>query len=204
MEYNNFKKPDAGCDKYGIPRLKLAVYLRDYVLNQLDKHTFIENGTLLGAYRNQKFIPHDDDFDFGILLESKDEMYKIVEKISNLLPNEYQCRIRDSYCLKIEIFQPSFGKYTLLGPKYDGADYHYVTVDLQAYLKQDDSYKSLYYINPYDIIIKEDNILPLKKIKLEGESFNCPKDIVTFLEFHYGSIDPKAKYNAVSCKYELQ
>ena len=80
MEYNNFKKPDAGCDKYGIPRLKLAVYLRDYVLNQLDKHTFIENGTLLGAYRNQKFIPHDDDFDFGILLENKDEMYKIEKK----------------------------------------------------------------------------------------------------------------------------
>ena len=76
MEYNNFKKTDAGCDKYGIPRLKLAVYLRDNVLDQLDKHTFIENGTLLGAYRNQKFIPHDDDFDFGF--------YDFVENTDNM------------------------------------------------------------------------------------------------------------------------
>ena len=203
MEHNNFKNPDAGCNKFGVPRLELAVYLRDKVLNHLDKSCFIENGTLLGAYRNQKFIAHDDDFDFGILLETKDQMYKIHETISKLLPPKYKSRIVDSYCLKIEIFQPSYDKYQLMGPKYNGVDYHYVTVDLQVYLKQIDSYKVLYYTNPYDIIIKEDYILPLKKIKLEGELFNCPKNIVTFLEYHYGSIDPKAKYNAVSCKYEL-
>ena len=203
MEYNNFKKPDAGCDKYGIPRLELASYLRDNILNKLDKSYFIENGTLLGAYRNQKFIPHDDDFDYGILIDLKEEMYDLNLKISNLLTKKYQCRIIDSYCLKIEIYQPSFGKYSLLGPKYNSADYHYVTVDLQAYLKQDKSYKVLYYINPFDIIIKKNDILPLEKIKLEGEYFNCPKNIVNFLELHYGSIDPKAKYNAVSCKYEL-
>lgn len=86
MEYNNFKKPDSGCEKYGIPRLELASYLRDNILNKLDKSYFIENGTLLGAYRNQKFIPHDDDFDYGILIDLKEEMYDLNLKISNLLP----------------------------------------------------------------------------------------------------------------------
>ena len=35
MEKNNFKKEDAGCDKYGSQRLELAVYLRDHVLDNL-------------------------------------------------------------------------------------------------------------------------------------------------------------------------
>ena len=52
MEYNNFKNLDAGNDKYGEPRLKIATYLRDNILNKLEQTWFIENGTLLGAYRD--------------------------------------------------------------------------------------------------------------------------------------------------------
>lgn len=203
MEYNNFKNLEAGNNKFGIPRLELAVYLRDNVLNQLDKQNFIENGTLLGAYRNNKFIDHDDDFDFGILLNSKNEIYEIQDKISKLLPSKYKCRLIKSYCSKLEIYQPNFGSYKLSGPKYNEADYHYVTIDIQCYIKVDNSYKSLYYIYPYDIIINKNDILPLKKIKLENEYFNCPKNIETFLKLQYGSIDPKAKFNSITCKYEL-
>ena len=146
MEYNNFKNIEAGNNKFGIPRLELAVYLRDNVLNQLDKQNFIENGTLLGAYRNNKFIDLDDDFDFGILLTFKEEIYEIQDKISKLLPSKYKCRLIKSYCLKLEIYQPSFGSYKLLGPKYNGADYHYVTIDIQSYIKEGNSYKVLYSI----------------------------------------------------------
>ena len=71
MEFNNFKKQGAGCDIYGSQRLELALYLKNHVLNELNKPWFIENGTLLGAYRNEKFIPHDDDFDIAILIESE-------------------------------------------------------------------------------------------------------------------------------------
>ena len=54
MEWNNFKNPNAGCDKYGKYRLELALYLKNNILNNYIY--FIENGTLLGAYRNNKFI----------------------------------------------------------------------------------------------------------------------------------------------------
>jgi phosphorylcholine metabolism protein LicD len=204
MEYNNYKKPDAGCDKYGIPRLEMAVYLRDNILNLLDIHWFIENGTLLGAIRNNKFIPHDDDFDIGILIDSKDEIDTINQYINKLLPSKYKSRIIDTYSNKIEIYQPEYGNYKLLGPKYKNADYHYITIDLQFYLKiKNDDYLTLYFIFPFDIIINKKYILPVKNIELEGEIFPCPNNSIKFLESHYGSIDPNAKFNSKTCKYEL-
>jgi len=48
--------------------------LRDEVLDKLNLSWYIENGTLLGAWRNGKFIKHDDDFDIGVLINSKEEI----------------------------------------------------------------------------------------------------------------------------------
>ena len=79
------KVAGAGCDIWGTQRLELATIVRDYMQkfkncrrnNEApEKHaTFIlrdfciENGTLLGAWRSGKFIPHDDDFDFALLID---------------------------------------------------------------------------------------------------------------------------------------
>ena len=46
-------------------------------------------------------------------------------------------------------------------------------------------------------------ILPINKIKLENEYFNCPNKIKLFLEKNYGSLDPVAKYNSETGKYHL-
>ena len=99
MEKNNFKKEDAGCDRYGTQRLEqklcFLLYLKNNVLTNINKPYFIENGTLLGAWRNGKFIPHDDDFDFAMLIDSEDE---INEKLLN---SKYKARIIDTYSSKI-------------------------------------------------------------------------------------------------------
>lgn len=126
---------------------------------------FMENGTLLGAWRSGKFIPHDDDFDFGLLVPSCEGVYALAflrplarfleKKFEELgilafqqqqkqqplvkkqkqqpLPGQYQVRIRDAYCFKLEVYEPAFGCYTLLGERYQGADYPYVIVDLQLH-----------------------------------------------------------------------
>ena len=205
MEYNNFKNLDAGNDKYGEPRLKIATYLRDNILNKLEQTWFIENGTLLGAYRDNKFIINDDDFDIGMLIDSKDEIKTIYKKILNLLPKYYKLRIIDTYCNKIEIYEPKYGSYILKGPHYNGDDYHYVSLDLQFYLKNKikNNYHQLYFIFPYDIIINHDIIYPLKKIILENEESPTPNNVEEFLKLHYGSIDKKAKYNIKTHRYEL-
>ena len=195
MEWNNYKQNDAGNDKYGEERIKLAVFLRDSVFVHLQNTVFIENGTLLGAWRNSTFLAHDDDFDYGILIDSKIEISNILEVIRDRLPDNYSCRRVDSYADKIEIYEPSFGDYILAGPNYNNENYHYVTVDLQFYLKQNsDKYRWLYNI-ANSVSIGRSVIEPLGEILLEGEQFKCPNKIEEFLQIHYGYIGEDAEYS---------
>ena len=201
MEYNNYKNSHSGNDKYGSQRLELAIYLRDNIFNKVSYDIFIENGTLLGAYRNNKFIKHDDDFDFAILIEDRKEIYDIFCKIKRNLNSKYKIRLISGYSDKLEIYDPSYGNYILAGPKYEKRDYHHVTVDLQFYLKHKNGYKSMYYIsnNP---LIDSNIILPLKKIGLEKQIFNCPNKTELFLKKIYGNINEGAKYNSITGLYE--
>ena len=195
MEWNNYKNPDAGCDKYGMDRLKLAEILRDKVFPHLSQSIFIENGTLLGAWRNGKFIKHDDDFDFGIIIKSKAEIEDILKILEKYLPKYYHFRQIDSYADKIEIYDPAFGNYKLSGKKYNNANYHFVTVDLQFYIldEKKNVCACLYKLGRTKHINKDD-IIPCKKITLENSEFPCPNNIENFLKVHYGYIGEDAKY----------
>ncbi len=202
MEWNNFKKEDAGCDKYGKQRLELAVYLRDNILNKFKDKYFIENGTLLGAFRKGEFIPHDDDFDYAFLIENYCEIEELNKYINDNLDSKYECRIIDSYAKKLEIYDPSYGLYTLLGPSYKNNNYHYVTIDIQFYIKEGNNYRCLYEGKKESDLVDEYIIYPLKQIKLEREYFNCPNKTEDFLIINYGSIKEGAIYNNLSKKYE--
>ena len=187
------KNIEAGNNKYGNHRLKLAVFLRDKILPLIKNTNFIENGTLLGAWRNKKFINHDDDFDFGILIDDMTEIKVIFDIIKNNISKCYHCRLIENYSHKIEVYDPAFGKFTLTGNGYYNSDFHYVTLDLQFYLKQDNIYKCLYYRYPQKKIEKN-IIIPTQKIELESELFNCPNNIEKFLKINYGCLDKNVKY----------
>ena len=83
-ESNNYKIKGTGNDIYGKQRLELAVYLKNNILPNINNKWFIENGTLLGAYRNNKFIDHDDDFDYAICIDNKKDIDIIFNKIKSL------------------------------------------------------------------------------------------------------------------------
>ena len=202
MEWNNYKKKGTGDDIYGIERMKLAVFLRDKVFVHMSNPIFIENGTLLGAWRNSKFIKHDDDFDYGILIDNKVEIVTIFEFIRDRLPEKYSCRLINSYADKIEIYEPSLGDNKLIGPSYNNTNYHYVTVDLQFYLKQSSGlYRWMYYIsNP--ISIDNTIIEPCGEMLLEGEKFKCPNKIEEFLTLHYGYLGEDAVYSEETKLYK--
>lgn len=203
MESNNFKNPGSGCDKYGDARLKLALFLKNSVFTIVHLDYCLENGTLLGAFRNKKFIPHDDDFDYAIFIRDIAEIQGLFENIQKLVDDSpYKVRLVDSYCLKIEVYDPSEGEYILSGPKYNGANYHHVTVDLQFHLEiPDNKYKQLYFIG-CELINRKKNIFPLSTIVLENNIFPSPGNVELFLIECYGSIKQGATYNPVTCKYE--
>jgi hypothetical protein len=195
-EWNNFKSPVSGMDKYGAERLKLAVLLRDKVLTPEVRWT-IENGNLLGAWRSGKFILHDDDFDIAVFYE-KDGISCLeaeLQRIKKVLPSPYQARLVSTYTHKIEVFDPSYGSYILSAPAQGGADYHHVTADIQAYQREGDGYRLLYNNFPRTIIHQHNVIFPTGSIILEGEKFPAPHNVEAFLKQVYGSLSSKAKYD---------
>ncbi len=200
-EYNNFKIPGTGNDIYGKKRLEMAVYFRDNILTKINNDSFIENGTLLGAWRNNEFIKHDDDFDFAMLINNKEKIHEIYKFIRENLSKKYECRLISSYSHKLEIYDPKQGNY-LLPEQYSGANYHYVTIDLQFYLrKNENNYEAMFNINPFTTIVDIRTILPLRKIILENEIFMAPFKTRKFLENNYGSLHSNAKYNKETGKY---
>lgn len=186
----------------GKKRLELAVYLRDNILNKIDNKWFIENGTLLGAWCYGKFIEHDDDFDIGMLINCKSEISKIYKIIEGLLKSKYKARLVSDYAMKIEVYDEKYGKYVLGGEKYNRSDFHYVTLDIQFYVKNNNLYKCLYFIKPKIRVIDKDILVPISNIILEGEKINSPRDVKEFLKKCYGSLDKNAKYNTNTGLYE--
>ena len=187
-----------GCDIWGSKRMELAITLRDLVLPK-DLDWFIENGSLLGAFRSGKFIPHDDDFDTGAIIVDMDNIENIYRCIQDKLPLPYKARRISSYADKIEVYDPSYGSYMLEG--YDGADFHYVTVDVQFHLLGDSGICKALYRRGNQYEFKLEDSLPTSEISLEGESFPCPKNPEKLLLTRYGSIREGAVYNPDLKKY---
>jgi hypothetical protein len=203
---NNFKSPLSGMDKYGEPRMRLAVLLRDKILNKLGIPWTIENGTLLGAWRDGRFILHDDDFDIAMFCERdpRPRIPLILHTIKQLLPAPYEARYVSTYADKIEVYDPRYGKYNLLAAKYNGASYHHCTVDLQFYQRAGEKYKSLYYVHPNIKAVNYRDMYPLGEIELEGEIFQAPFNTEGFLTSLYGNLSPKAKFNTKTGYYEVR
>ncbi|CAB3999457.1 Hypothetical predicted protein [Paramuricea clavata] len=195
---NNYKRLiNSGMDKYGKPRMRLAVLLRNKILNKLDMPWVMEGGTLLGAWRNGSFILWKDDFDFAMFSENnpKPLIPLILRKIKQLLPSPYKARYVTTYADKIEVYDPRYGEYNLLAPKYKGASFHHCTADLQFYQHVKEKYVPLYYIDPIVKSVYFKDVFPLRSIELEGEMFPAPFNTEGYLKSLYGSLSPNAKFN---------
>ena len=142
---------------YGKERNALGSILSD-VLSDMPAapRYFLDNGTLLGLWRNGALIDKDDDFDFGVLVnksefsktwvgEFQDAVQQGLDQHHELHSGgeggvgvaRYQSRVVGSYADKIEVFDASMGSYPLAGEKYHGARYHHVSCDLQMHVMDD-------------------------------------------------------------------
>ena len=200
---------DAGCDRWGTERLALAIIMKAWLDNEgLD--WFIESGTLLGAWRSGEFIPHDDDFDIALVTGPDDpvgELKRLCALLAAALPAPYACRVVTSYCDKIEVYDPTQGEYTLLGDQYQGARFHYVTIDLQAYVPR--THEDGKMLIPLHRAVPPahlptptfDECMPVSFIELEGTKFPCPNNTEAFLQTMYGYLGQGARFDPTTGKY---
>ena len=139
--------------KYGNERIALGslVALAMEAMPSQPKY-FLDNGTLLGLWRNNALIDSDDDFDFGLLVHKKefDSTYmqhfqhefqiQLEQQLQATKSNiKYESRIVSTYADKIEIYDPNSGSFPLQGDKYKGARYHHVSVDVQIHLVEQEA-----------------------------------------------------------------
>lgn len=191
--------------QYVTQRVELGVIVKN-ILNQQSLKWFIENGTLLGAFRTGISVPGDDDFDIAVLYDTnKDSLeyqqQKLLKFIQTKLPDQYLIRSVSTYARKLEVYLPSAGYYHLKAPRYNNAIFHNVTVDLQAYVDSGDGY----FIRQYPTNMRctpKHLILPLKTTQFHNESFNAPNKIKLWLKAAYGYIGENAVYNERTQLYE--
>ena len=196
---DNYEDKVKDCQQHGPLRMELALHLKS-ILNKSGLVWFLDTGTLMGAYRDGTMLKHDDDFDIGTYTtqEKFDDLFEYIKKH---LDKKYEIRKIETYTVKYEIYDPSYGYY-IFGDQYT---YHNVTVDLQLYLPKDkNKVITTYTRDNYGELVDftENMIVPIKTIVYEGHEFNCPNNPQKYLEEHYGYIGPNAIYNQETKKYE--
>jgi hypothetical protein len=134
-------------------------------LTNFDVQPFLNSGTLLGYYRDGCPIPHDDDFDLGVLIkgDSEDEVAKhwhdFVHKVSakyNIINKGSFLALKMTNGVQVDIFCA----WTLAGNSF---------------------------IHPYCWAdVSEQCLLPLKDFPIRGRIFKVPCDPESILSVNYG------------------
>lgn len=187
-------------EKYKPERIFIANKVKE-LLNSMNPNPiwFIEAGTLMGAFRNGKMIPHDDDFDMGVLGDDN-ELDRIYNFFKDNIKEPYKIRKITTYCKKIEVYNPESGVFNLT----ETENYHNVSLDLTLFIDMKTHVQQQYFKNEtcdfkYDL----ESIIPTKEIEYEGYMFKCPNDPEKFLTSAYGYIGPNAIFDFETGKYKL-
>ncbi len=138
---------------------------------------WIDSGTLLGACRNGKFVPWDDDVDLAIPYDSYIKMKQIIKNF----PKEYVNGVKYRICKKYDI---KFTELTSDSPldktkpfllktlHMDGILNQDIFVDLMNYFPiENQTYVSNIAGWKYTFVFPFDSIYPLKKINFEGRKY---------------------------------
>lgn len=172
-----------------------------HFLNENNVIWFLEGGSALGAFRNGKIVPHDDDIDIGIYGDEH-KFIEIFKKLQKCLPSNIECRLTTSYCKKIEVYEPKHGKFKL----DENNDYHHVSVDLLLYKEHPNNancIQSQYFRVPYyKTELPKKIMFPPKETMLEGVLVNGPNNLLGYLKLRYGYLGEDCYYDKETNLYK--
>ena len=143
------------------------------ITNILSKHNvthWIQNGTLLGFYREGTFIEHDTDIDFGVLAETF-----TVDCYRELLNNDFQ--LKHVFGFLENSFEITLSRLDVRADLF----FHYIIDDTQYHCIFDD-WTSVSY-RRYDYKYKPFKVK--RKMYLDAELF-VPEDELAIIEANYG------------------
>jgi len=170
------------------PKLKELLSTLTDILDSAEIEYWIDQGTLLGAYRHGKFIARDSDVDIAI----KDEnQFKALSKLfDSKLPSVYEWERKGSHCRGYRVWLKTGGTFN---GTFDGKEIQWPLVVCDVMFYQHDDEKNTF-VQQYQgfgvdtFFIPEEVIFPLNRIAFEGDIYPCPARVQEYLEIQYGYI----------------
>ncbi len=170
------------------PEIEELLSVLSDILNSAKIEYWIDQGTLLGAYRHGKFIERDSDTDIAI--RNEDHFEALPELLKSKLPSAYSWERKENHCRGYKVWLKTGGTFN---GTFEGRDIQWplVVCDVMFYQynEQDKTYVQQYQGFGVDTsFIPDIVIFPLDRIEFEGSMYPRPNLIEEYLEIQYGYI----------------
>lgn len=180
-------------------RIELLEVLTE-ILNSNNIEYWIDQGSLLGAYRNGKLINRDCDVDMAMC--NDDHFSEIPRILNETLPEKYNWNKKKREGTKA--YNVYFQDGGLCEGSFNGKEYSWqnVSCDIAFYKKENGCYIQEYKLFSVDtFLIPENTLFPLSSIKLHDKSYPCPNKTEEYLKIQYGYIGENAVYDPETDRY---
>jgi hypothetical protein len=170
------------------PKLNELLSILTDILSSAEIEFWIDQGTLLGAYRQGKFIERDSDVDIAI--KDENQFRALSKLLDSKLPNGYEWERKGSHCRGYRVWLKTGGTFN---GTFEGKEIHWPLVVCDVMFYQHDNERDTF-VQQYQgfgvetVFYPGEVIFPLNLITFEGSSYPCPARVQEYLEIQYGYI----------------